>query len=245
MSRDKIYFASDLHLGLPGYAESRDREKLFVKWLDEIKHDAQKIFLLGDIFDFWFEWKKVVPRGFTRFLGKIAELSDSGIEIHFFIGNHDVWMFDYLQEELNVIIHREPFTLQADNTKMYLAHGDGLGPGDGGYKMLKRIFHNKILQWLFARVHPNCAVWIANRWSVSSRYSQEKPVSFGKKEWLYQHAESVLEKEHFNYFIFGHRHIPEIIEMEKEARYVNLGDWISCNTYAVYHNNNVELKSYI
>lgn len=242
ISNEKIYFASDLHLGFPNYRQGRDREIIFVKWLDQIKHDATKLFLLGDVFDFWFEWKHVVPRGYTRFLGKIAELSDMGIEIHFFIGNHDVWIFDYLEEELNVTIHKGPFEIKNHETTVFMAHGDGLGPGDHAYKMLKKVFHNKTLQWMFARIHPNFAMWIANKWSVSSRLGQDKPKSFGENEWLFQFAKEKYETEPYNLFIFGHRHIPEIIDINSNSKYVNLGDWVLHNTFGVLENGEFSLN---
>ena len=241
---EKIYFASDLHLGFPNYKEGREREKIFVKWLDQIKEDATKLYLLGDVFDFWFEWKNVVPRGFTRFLGKIAELSDRGIEIHFFIGNHDVWIFDYLAEELNITVHKNPLVIEHCGVSVFMAHGDGLGPGDHGYKMLKKIFHNKTLQWMFARIHPNFAIWIANKWSVSSRNGQNKPKSFGENEWLFQFAKNKNKTTPHDIYIFGHRHIPEVLNIDNNTKYVNLGDWISYNTYGVLENGKFSLNSF-
>ncbi len=153
----KLFFVSDAHLGLPNYNESLKREKLLIKWLDEIKNDASEIFLLGDIFDFWYEWKRVVPRGFVRLLAKIAELTDSGIPVHLFTGNHDIWVFDYLPHETGVILHTTPFSLEVAGKKIHIAHGDALGPGDYVFKFLKKLFTNKLLQWFFSRFHPNFA----------------------------------------------------------------------------------------
>jgi UDP-2,3-diacylglucosamine hydrolase len=165
----KIYFASDLHLGVPNKEKSLEREKRFVKWLDEIKSDASAIYLVGDVFDFWFEYKKAVPKGYVRLLGKLAEISDSGIDIHFFTGNHDMWVFDYLEKEINLKIYRKPQEITINGKSFFIGHGDGLGPHDKGYKFIKKIFSNKLCQWLFARVHPNLGISIAEYWSQKSR----------------------------------------------------------------------------
>lgn len=243
----KIYFASDQHFGAPNKEASLEREKLFVKWLDEIKHDAQEIYLVGDLFDFWFEYKRAVPRGFTRVLGKIAELTDSGIPIHFFIGNHDMWVFDYLPEETGVTVYREPITRTYNNKHFYIGHGDGLGPGDYGYKFLKKVFRNPICQWLFARLHPNFGIWLANKSSNSSRAhtgNNDKTFLGEENEWLAIYAKELLQKEHFDYFIFGHRHLPLDLNVGENSRYINLGEWISDYTYAVFDGNELELKTY-
>jgi len=245
--RKNIYFASDVHLGLPDYEKSRNREKLFVKWLDEIKNDAKAIYLLGDIFDFWFEYKKVVPRGFTRLLGKISEITDSGIPVHFFTGNHDLWIFDYLPKETGVIIHRNPVIAEFSGKKFFLAHGDGLGPYDKGYKLLKRIFTNKTIQWFFARLHPNVALMIAHSWSNKSRYSKgiEAEEFRGKdKEWLFLHAKELLEQNHYDYLIFGHRHVAINIEIGEKSRFINLGDWITNYTYGMFDGEKFQLLKY-
>lgn len=241
----KIYFASDIHLGLPNHKESLKREKLFVRWLDEIKTEANEIYLLGDIFDFWFEYKRAIPRGFSRFLGKISEITDSGIPVHFFTGNHDMWIFDYLPKETGVIIHKEPLIKELYGKKFYLAHGDGLGPGDRSYKLLKRIFASKLSQWLFARFHPNWGIWIANTWSSHSRYSRETtPFEGEDKEWLIIYSKQLLEKEHFDYLVYGHRHYPLDLKLNEKSRYINLGDWLSHFTYAVFDGDTMELKKY-
>ena len=242
----KIYFASDFHLGAPNYEKSLAREKLIVQWLDSIKTDAAEIYLLGDLFDFWFEYKTTIPKGFIRFLGKLAELSDSGIPIHIFTGNHDMWMKNYLQQELNVPIYYEPITKIFNGKKFYLGHGDGLGPGDNGYKIIKKIFSNALCQWLFARIHPNLGMSIANSWSKHSRDNGDDEVFRGvKNEWLAQYCKEVLEKEHFDYFIFGHRHLPLDIKLNDKSTYVNLGDWLSYFTYAVFDGEKLELKKFV
>jgi UDP-2,3-diacylglucosamine hydrolase len=241
----KIYFASDVHLGLPDFETSLKREKLFVKWLDEIKDDAKEIILLGDIFDFWFEYKRTIPKGFSRFLGKLCEITDSGIPVHFFIGNHDMWIFDYLPKETGIILHKGPITKEYDGKKFYLAHGDGLGPGDRSYKLLKRIFASRLLQWLFARLHPNMGIWIANSWSSHSRYSREtRPFEGEDKEWLIVYSKDLLKQEHFDYLVYGHRHFPLDLKLNESSRYINLGDWLSHFTYAVFDGNDMFLKNY-
>lgn len=241
--RNKIYFASDIHLGALGYQSSRDREARMVRWLDSIKHDAHELFLVGDVFDFWFEYKTVVPRGYIRFLGKLAELVDSGVKLYLFKGNHDMWMFDYFVKELNATIISDELILDRQGKKLYLHHGDGLGPGDNKYKVLKKVFRSPVCQWLFERLHPNLGVGIANRWSQHSRLAnadgQEQKLF--ENEWLVSFARDVLKTAHYDYFIFGHRHIPMVIELSSSSKYVNLGEWIFSNSYAVMENGTVQL----
>jgi len=242
----KIYFISDIHLGAPALKNNREREKLFVSWLDEIKKDAAALFLMGDIFDYWFEYKTVVPRGFTRTLGKLAEIADSGIPVHFFTGNHDVWVFDYLPSELGVQVHREAMRATFSGKKFFLAHGDGLDPFDKGYHLLKKLFTNRFLQWLFAWVHPNWGVSLAHAWSKKSRLTKGVFVPFQgeEKEGLYLFAKSTLEDEEVDYFIFGHRHLLLDLPLGKNTRYINLGDWISHFSYGVFDGDKFELKTY-
>ncbi|PLX11286.1 MAG: UDP-2,3-diacylglucosamine hydrolase [Marinilabiliales bacterium] len=241
----KIYFASDVHLGLPDHEKSLKREKLFVQWLDEIKNDAHEIYLLGDIFDFWFEYKRAIPKGFSRFLGKLSEITDSGIPVHFFTGNHDMWIFDYLPKETGVILHKNPIIKDFSGKKFYLAHGDGLGPGDRSYKLLKRVFASRFSQWLFARFHPNLGIGIANLWSTHSRYSREtRPFEGEDKEWLILYSNDLLKKEHFDFLIYGHRHSPLDLRLNENSRYINLGDWLSHFTYAVFDGEEMYLKKY-
>jgi len=243
----KIYFASDAHLGMHPADKSIERERNLVKWLDEIQRDASEIYLLGDMLDYWFEYRKVVPRGFTRFLGKIAEITDKGIPVHYFTGNHDVWVFDYLPKEIGVQVHREPVVKNINGRKFYLAHGDGLGQTEKGYAFLKKIFTSKILQWLYARIHPNCATSFAHTWSKNSRYAKGISVEFkgDDKEELLIFARDLLKKEHFDFLIFGHRHIPLEYSLDNgKSKLFLLGDWIVNNTYAVFDGENVYLKRY-
>jgi len=245
LEKKNTYFASDLHLGIPSFSESLVREKLFVNWLDKAKQDANTVFLLGDIFDFWFEYKRVVPRGHTRLLGKISELTDQGIPVHFFTGNHDIWVFDYLPEETGVILHRDSYQWERNGRKFYLSHGDGLGAGDKSYKLLKSIFTNRTLQWLFARLHPNFAIWLAGNLSENSRLSGVSAEFLGEeKELLIQYAYHLLEKENFDFFIFGHRHIPLDHQLKNGSRFIYLGDWISHFTYGVFDGQDFSLKVY-
>ena len=245
MSKTKIYFASDFHLGVPTHAESLEREKKIISWLDEIKEDAKSIYLLGDIFDFWFEYKAVVPKGFVRLLGKLAELSDNGTDIFLIKGNHDLWMYDYLPKEVGVQIIEDKTILSENGKKIFLAHGDGLGPGDFGYKMIKKIFTNKMCQWLFTRLHPNFGLGIAHFWSKRSRIANNKnPEQFlgEEKEWLVSYCKEKQKENPVDYYIFGHRHLPLEIEIDTKAKYINLGDWIHHNSYAVFDGENLILE---
>jgi UDP-2,3-diacylglucosamine hydrolase len=241
----KIYFLSDFHLGVPNAAASLEREKAIVRFLEKVKYDAAEIFLVGDMFDFWFEYSTVVPKGYVRILGKIAELTDAGILIHFFVGNHDMWMKDYFQEELNVPVYFEPKAFEFYGKKFYIGHGDGLGPGDKGYKFIKKIFRNKICQWAFGIIPPGIGMGLANYWSQKSRSAAgaEPELFLGEeREWLLIYSREVLEKEHFDYFIFGHRHLPIDFMLKENSRYINLGEWINYQSYAVFDGQDVKLK---
>ena len=246
MKNKKTYFASDFHLGAPSFEGSLIREKKIVSWLSQIQEDAKTIYLVGDIFDFWFEYKTVVPRGFTRFMGKIAELTDYGIEVVFFTGNHDMWMFDYFEKELGVTVIRQKIEIKIDGKQFLIAHGDGLGKGDHGYKFTKVVFASKISKWLFARAHPNLGVGVANFISKKSRNKSKKSDEFlgEEKEWLINYSKEKLKEKHFDYFIFGHRHYPITLDLKTNSQYINLGEWITHFTYAVFDGENLELKSF-
>ncbi len=242
--RNKLYFASDFHLGSGTYAAYREREARLVRWLDSIKSDASEVFLMGDVFDFWFEYKTVVPKGYIRFLGKLAELADAGVKLYFFKGNHDMWMFDYFQHELNATIISDELEIERNGKKFYLHHGDGLGPGDNFYKILKKIFRSKFCQWLFARIHPNLGVGIANYWSSHSRIANDRKedVKPGQQEWLVNYSNELLKTNFYDYLIFGHRHLPLDVQLNGGSRYINLGEWMLHNTYAVFDGETLKLE---
>lgn len=243
----KIYFASDFHLGAPNKDSSLKREKLIVKWLEEVSKDAAEIFLVGDVFDFWYEYKHAIPKGHVRIQGKIAELTDRGIKIHYFIGNHDMWAFNYFEEELGVKMYRDSAEFEWSGKKFLIGHGDGLGPGDYGYKFIKKVFANPILQWAFGWIHPNIGIGIANFWSQTSRKANHgtDEVFLGEEnEWLATYCRDVLKTKYYDYFIFGHRHLPLDIKVGETSRYINLGEWVNYSTYAIFDGNNLELKEY-
>ena len=251
MEKDKIYFASDFHLGIPDHDSSLIREKKLVKWLDVIKKDAAAVYLMGDIFDFWFEYKQVVPKGYIRLLGKIAELTDSGIPVHIFRGNHDVWAFGYLHKEIGLQIHREPEIIEVQGKKLFLAHGDGLGPGDTGYKIMKKVFEFKLNQFLFKWLHPDIGTAMGLFFSHRSRLANiAKEKKEGKnppveKEMLYKYAiKKSNELQDVDYFIFGHRHIPIVKKLNDNSSLVILGDWVTHFTYGVLSNGKFELKKF-
>lgn len=243
----KIYFVSDVHLGAPALKNNRERELLFAQWLDFIAADAKELYLMGDIFDFWFEYKKVVPRGFTRVIGRLANMADNGVKIHYFTGNHDVWVFDYLPEEIGLTLHRKELITDIMGKKFFLAHGDGYDENDRAYLFLKRLFSNKRLQWCFARLHPNLAFYLAHRWSKSSRLSKkgsDKKEFKVKNEAIYRYARNYLSSEWIDYFIFGHRHRIADIEVEKQSRLILLGDWITNFSYGVFDGENFALNKF-
>lgn len=247
MSTKKIYFASDFHLGAPNYEASLEREKKVVRWLDEIKNDAEEIYLVGDVFDFWFEYKRAIPKGFVRLQGKIAELTDAGIPVHWFIGNHDMWIFDYIPKELGITLHLSEIQREYNGKKFFIGHGDGLGPGDRGYKFIKKVFRNKICQWMFARLHPNFGIGLANLSSRKSRAATgEKDAKFygEEKEMLIQYCKQKLTTEHFDFFVFGHRHLPLVFDLNENSKYINLGDWINYFSYGVWDGEEFSLNYY-
>lgn len=246
MLNKKIYFASDFHLGVPDYASSRKREDKIIRWLREVENDAEEIFLVGDLFDFWFEYKHAIPKGFIRLQATIASICDRGIPVHVFIGNHDMWMFDYLPLELGIQLHRVPVERVFGNKTFYIGHGDGLGPGDRKYKFIKKIFRNKFCQWLFARFHPNFGIGLANYFSKKSRNKTKHESTYlgDEREFLVQFCKSELQKKQYDYFVFGHRHLPISMQVSENSQYVNLGDWISYFTYAEFDGEKLLLKKY-
>ncbi len=246
-AHQKVYFASDQHFGAPTRALSLPREQKFLTWLDEIKKDAAVLFLVGDLFDFWFEYQTVVPKGFVRILGKLAEMRDSGIEIYFFVGNHDLWMDDYFEQELGIPVYRDNREFTFNQKSFLIGHGDGKGPGDKGYKRMKKVFTHPVSKWLYRWLHPDVGVKLAQYLSVKNKLiSGEADVKFlgEENEWLIQYAKRKLQNKHYDYLVFGHRHLPMQIKVGENAQYVNLGDWISYFTYGVFDGAEFELKEY-
>ncbi|MDX1904524.1 MAG: UDP-2,3-diacylglucosamine diphosphatase [Thermonemataceae bacterium] len=242
----KAYFASDFHLGVPK-KESREREIKIVAWLDSIKDDAQYVFLVGDIFDFWFEYKHVIPKGMLRFQAKILELIEQKIKIFFFTGNHDMWLFEYFSEELGIPIFREPIYLKINEKSFHIGHGDGLGPGDKKYKFLKKIFASPVAQWLFAKIHPDWGIALAKNWSKHSRLQGTKKGEekfLGEDEWLWIYCKEKEKMQHNDFYVFGHRHLPLDLPVGESARYINLGEWLHHCTYAIFDGENMSLKTW-
>ncbi|AJH13467.1 UDP-2,3-diacylglucosamine diphosphatase [Myroides odoratimimus] len=232
-----IYFASDQHFGAPTREKSLPREELFLQWLREKEDDMGALFILGDLFDFWFEYKTVVPKGFVRILGKLAEIKDRGIPVFFFVGNHDLWMDDYFQTELGIPVYHEPKVFDINGKKFFIGHGDGLGPGDMGYKRMKKVFTNPFSKWLFRWLHPDIGVRLGSYLSVKNKLiSGDEDIKFlgEDNEWLILYAKRKLETTHYDYFVFGHRHLPMIIDLNDQSKYINLGDWINYFTYGKY-----------
>ena len=243
----KIFFLSDFHLGAPDKEQSLVREKKLIQFLDEIQNTAAAVFIVGDLFDFWYEYRTVVPKGYVRILGKLAQLTDAGIPVHFFVGNHDMWMKDYFQKELNIPVYFEPKDFEFNGKKFHIGHGDGLGPGDHGYKMLKKIFRNPVCQWLFGILPPYMGMGIANYMSRRSRAqtgATEEQFLGEDKEWLIIYCNEVLQKSFYDFFVFGHRHLPINHRLTEKSTYINLGDWIRYYTYAVFDGSTLELKTY-
>lgn len=243
----KIYFISDVHLGEQPTHIEKERVKDFIRFLQKLEKDATDVFFIGDLFDFWFEYKTVVPKGFVRVLGKLAEIRDSGIPIYFFVGNHDLWMKDYFKTELNIPTYRDPKEFIFNNKTFLIGHGDGLGPGDKGYKRMKKVFTNPLSRWLYKWLHPDIGMWLAQYLSTQNKLiSGEEDVKFlgEDNEWLVQYAKRKLESKHCDFFVFGHRHYPMDIQLNKNSKYINTGDWISHFTYAVFDGKDLELKTY-
>lgn len=242
-----IFFVSDLHLGVPDKASSRQREDDFCRWLEFAGKEGNEIFILGDIFDFWFEYREVVPKGYVRLLGTIARLTDRGIPITIFRGNHDMWMFGYLEMECGVKIISDELVIVRNEKKFFLHHGDGLGPGDMTYKWIRTLFRSHWAQWLFARFHPNFGMWLGNTLSRRSRISQknryEKYLG-DDKEHITQFCRQHAEKGPYDFMIFGHRHLALDIEINPRCRYINLGEWVSGRSYAVFDGVKTELKTW-
>jgi len=242
---EKIFFASDFHLGLPAGSDPRERELRIVRWLNDVSPEAKEIFLLGDVFDFWWEYKLVVPKGFTRFLGTISALTDSGLPVHFFAGNHDTWIGNYLADECGITIHKEPLETEFNGKKFYLAHGEGLGTRDKFYKILLSIFRNKPLQVMYSALHPWIGMGIGHKWSLSSRLGKGISLEFlgEEKEDLFRYSKELLETQHIDYFIYGHRHLAMRFALNDDSAIIILGDWIKTGSYAEWDGKELTLRS--
>ena len=241
----KLYFASDNHLGAPTAKESRIREEKFVAWLKHVRKDAAVIFLLGDLFDFWFEYQHVVPKGFVRVLGELASIRDEGIPVCFFVGNHDLWMKDYFHKELDIPVFHEAREYTFNNKDFYIAHGDGLGPGDKGYKRMKKLFVHPWAKWLYRWLHPDLGMPLAQYFSVRNKLiSGEEDMQYmgEDREWLVQYSKEKLEERHRDFFVFGHRHLPLEIPLNDSATYVNVGDWVNHYTYGIFEGDRFEIR---
>lgn len=240
----KIYFASDFHLGAPDFDRSLARERIIVSWLDSITPACGELFLMGDIFDFWFEYGAVIPKGFVRLQGKLAAMADAGIPIWFFKGNHDMWVKDYFTREMGMQIVSDEMVMERAGKRFYLHHGDGLGPGDTKYKILRKVFRNPFCQWLFSVLPPRIGLFIANGWSGRSRVANARTERFlgEEKEWLAIYSKDLLAKEHYDYFVYGHRHLPLDIALSPTSRYINLGEWINYYSYAEFDGESMKLK---
>ena len=241
----QIYFISDLHLGARTLDNPRETERRVVRWLDSVKDNAKAIYLMGDILDYWYEYKTVVPRGYVRFFGKIAGLTDMGIEIHWFIGNHDIWIFDYIPSELGVIVHTKPEIKNIEGKSFFLAHGDGLGKTPFSFRLIRSIFHNRFFQILYSAIHPRWTVAFAHKWSSHSRLNAKETTYKGEsEEYLVNFAKNYLSKEHIDYFIFGHRHIMLDLMLKRDSRILILGDWITLFSYATFDGENIKLEQF-
>jgi UDP-2,3-diacylglucosamine hydrolase len=242
-----VFFASDFHLGIPAAKPSPEREKMIVQWLNQTAQVARAYYLLGDLFDFWFEYKKTVPKGYVRLLGKLAEISDSGTDLHIFSGNHDLWMQGYFKDELGAQVHTHPLEIDLDGKKFYLAHGDGIGPGDTGYKAMKKLFTNPVARFFFRWIHPDAGIPLARFFSARSRASGLEPADAQinpEEEAQVIHSKEMLNIKHIDYFIYGHRHIPYEYAVNENSTVLNLGDWMRHFTYAEWKNGQLKLKKF-
>ena len=243
MKKDKIYFASDFHLGSPNLKDSHTRERKIISWLCTIEKDAKAIYLVGDIFDFWYEYKKVVPKGFVRLQGKLAEMCDNGININFIVGNHDMWVNDYFQKEVGLNVFENEILIEENNQKILICHGDGLGSGNISFKVIKKIFKSNICRWLFSRIHPNLGVSLAHLWSNASRRKNMKKTS-NNHEHLINYCKEKQKNNPIDYYVFGHLHSPKEENIDSKAKYINTGDWIQHYSYGVLSNKNLEIKKF-
>ncbi len=242
----KTFFLSDFHLGTAAKLSTKAREQQLVRWLDEAAPQAEAIYIVGDFFEFWFEYKTVIPKGFSRIFGKLAALRDAGIPIYLFIGNHDLWMFGYFEEEFGIPVYRKPMQINIAGKQFFIGHGDGLGPGDLGYKRMKKVFIHPFSQWLFRWLHPDIGTRLANFFSQKSRAATpaaEKAWLGEAQEWLLQYClRKISQGIEPDYFVFGHRHLPVDWQLPNgKSRYINLGEWMWATSYAVFDGNDLHI----
>lgn len=266
MEKNLYYFVSDVHLGLD-YNHPREREKQFSSFLLGLPPNTKALFLLGDIFDFWYEYKNVIPRNFTRTLGAMAQLVDRGIEVYFFNGNHDVWTYGYFEGELGIKMREQPFVIELEGKRFCLGHGDGLGKGDFGYKMLKGMFTNRFLQLLFSGIHPRWAFLLGHGWSKHNRLARgceaerkggakqihnyqfrgedERIVKFANEFQTHFQQQTMCESaaEQIDYFIFGHFHTPTRMPLKAGGEICILGEWIHSCVYLVFDGETLTFKT--
>jgi len=244
----KVFFASDFHLGIGTNTKSfeQERERKIIRWLEHIRPSTEALFLLGDIFDFWFEYQHAIPKGHTRFLAELAKFTDAGQPVYLFPGNHDMWMFDYLKEELGIVIYHDPLEVYINSSTFLLGHGDGLGPGDHFYKFLKRVFRNPAARFLFRWLHPDVGISLARSWSKNSRISKEgkNETYLGNDEFLVQYCLQIEANKHHDYYVFGHRHLPLDVEISQGSRYYNLGEWVESYTYGIFDDDGFQLLAF-
>ncbi|MBR4229124.1 MAG: UDP-2,3-diacylglucosamine diphosphatase [Bacteroidales bacterium] len=242
----EVVFISDAHLG--SGTDSLKREQELCVFLDSLKERCSKLFLLGDIFDFWFTYRHLVPRGHVRLLGKLAELADSKVELHFFIGNHDMWLFDYLEKEMGAVMHNDPEVMEIGGRRFLIGHGDGQGHLDKNYDFLRRVFRSRLNQRLFALLPASLTFPIARRWSDTNKdkHARQNTLHYlgDDREGIVVYCRQRLEKEHFDYCVFGHRHTPLVMQLTEKCTYVNTGDWLFNRNYAVFNPTDNTIKLY-
>ncbi len=242
----RVCFLSDCHFGLPDWPESRKREERLTAFLDSIAAEVTHLFLLGDVFDFWFEYKDVVPKHCLRFLGRLAELADRGVQVYYILGNHDMWSFSYIQEEVGLTQIKGMVDVEINGKRVRMGHGDALDPKDYGYHLIKWIYAQPFNQRLFAMLHPRQSFALARAVSMKSRRAHEEAdkVFLGEKEPIIRYCREVLEQTHFDYFIFGHRHLPADYPLTEDSRYFNTGDWLHHDSYLMLHEGEAVLSHF-
>lgn len=246
MQRTRTYFLSDLHLGASYLDRPHERERMVADFLSGIKDDAARLYLVGDILDYWFEYRTVVPRGYVRFFGALADLADAGVRITWLIGNHDIWMFDYLRDELGIEVIDGPVVTEIDGRRFFICHGDGLGRLPLPFRFIRSMFRNRFCQRLYAAIHPRWTVGFAHRWSAGNRdYDPARPPVFdgpmrcNVEDWARNY---VADHPDTDFIVLGHHHVMVDERVGDRCRLVILGDWIYNFSYAVFDGKNFSLR---